>query len=523
MNMLPPAIGLFTALLRRDGHKVSLFDTTVYEDLAKCDSDKQKADNLNARPFDDTLLKEKALHTDPLADFRNKIQSFNPGIIIMSVTEDMYPIGITLLKSLGAQRPTVAAGGVFPTFAPELALSKSEGCIDYVLKGEGDEVVPELCRRIERNEDISTLPGLLANINGKLINNALPKPVDMTTLPVPEYDLFEESRFYRPMQGKLWRMLPVQTIRGCPFTCAYCNSPWQADIHKKEGYVYFRKQRIDLIREELDHCVKNYKADSFYFWADTFLAWTDREFNEFCEMYSEFKLPFWIQTRPETVRASRFEKLREIGLLRVAFGVEHGNEAFRERILNRKVKNEKIIESLKIVTDMGIPISVNNIMGFPTETRDLVFDTIELNRHFNSDGINAYSFTPFHGTPLRKLAEDSGLVEKSTLSRSIMEPTMLDMPQFPQEVIEGIRRCFVLYVKMPKSRWSEIKGAEALTPEGDELFHTLKDECRNHYMNYGDYAKDEDVEKVEFARDISPASLGFDATSQDPSEGIPLA
>ena len=72
----------------------------------------------------------------------------------MSVTEDMYPIGITLLKSLGAQRPPVAAGGVFPTFAPELALSKSEGCIDYVLKGEGDEVVPELCRRIERNEDI---------------------------------------------------------------------------------------------------------------------------------------------------------------------------------------------------------------------------------------------------------------------------------------------------------------------------------------------------------------------------------
>ena len=207
----------------------------------------------------------------------------------------------------------------------------------------------------------------------------------------------------------------------------------------------------------------------------------------------------------------------------MAFGVEHGNEAFRERILNRKVKNEKIIESLKIVTDMGIPISVNNIMGFPTETRDLVFDTIELNRHFDSDGINAYSFTPFHGTPLRKLAEDSGLVEKSTLSRSIMEPTMLDMPQFPREAIEGIRRCFVLYVKMPKSRWSEIKGAEALTPKGDELFHSLKDECRNHYMNYGDYAKEEDVEKVEFARDISPASLGFDITSQDQSEGIPLA
>jgi hypothetical protein len=51
MNMLPPAIGLFTALLRRDGHEVKLFDTTVYEGLASVDSDKQKADNLNARPY----------------------------------------------------------------------------------------------------------------------------------------------------------------------------------------------------------------------------------------------------------------------------------------------------------------------------------------------------------------------------------------------------------------------------------------------------------------------------------------
>ena len=523
MNMLPPAIGLFTALLRRDGHKIKLFDTTIYEDLAGSDSDKQKADNLNARPFDDSLLKEQALHTNPLDDFRKSLDEFNPALIIMSVTEDMYPIGITLLKSLGSRRPLVAAGGVFPTFAPELALRVSEGCIDYVMKGEGDETVPELCRRLECGEDISTLPGLHANLNGQQINNALPRPVELSTLPVPEYDLFEESRFYRPMQGKLWRMLPVQTIRGCPYTCAYCNSPWQIDIHKKQGLRFFRKQHVDRIRDELKHCVKNYKADSFYFWADTFLAWNDREFEEFCEMYSEFRLPFWIQTRPETVRASRFEKLREIGLLRVAFGVEHGNEEFREKILNRRVKNEKIISSLKIVTDMGIPISVNNIMGFPTETRDLVFDTIELNRHFASDGINAYSFTPFHGTPLRKLAEDTGLVEEGTLSRSIMEPTLLNMPQFPPEVIEGIRRCFVLFVKMPKSRWPEIEKAEALTPEGDKIFQSLKQECREKYMNYGDHVKEEEVEKIEFARDISPEKLGFHREITNQKDGIPLA
>ncbi len=522
MNMLPPAIGLFTSLLRRDGHEVDLFDTTVYEDLAPVDSDKQKADNLNARPYDDSLLKARALHSDPIADFRDKVCHFSPNLIAMSVTEDMFPIGITLLKALGTGRPRVVAGGVFPTFAPDLALQHSEGCVDFVLKGEGDETLPELCRRLSRDEDISTMPGLYARINGLIVSNRLPKPVELSALPLPDYSLFDESRYYRPMQGKLWRMLPVQTIRGCPYTCAYCNSPTQMEIHENENFKFFRKQRIDLIRDELRHCVDAYKADSFYFWADTFLAWNEREFDEFCEMYSEFRLPFWIQTRPETVKARRFEKLRDVALLRVAFGVEHGNAHFRERILHRRVKNETIIENLKVVTDLGIPISVNNIMGFPTETRDLVFDTIELNRQFASDGINAYSFTPFHGTPLRQLSEQLGYVEKGSLSRSIMAPTMLTMPQFSKEAIEGVRRCFVLYVKMPKSRWPEIERAEALTAEGDEIFRMLKDECRERYMRHGDYAREDDIERVDFARDTAPEGLGFKREGESPAdfEGI---
>ena len=509
MNMLPPAIGLFAAILKREGHSVSLFDTTIYEGLAAIDSDKMKSDNLNARPFDDTLLKERARKTDAIEDFKQLVRDLGPDLIAMSVTEDMYPIGLTLLSALGSNRPKVVVGGVFPTFAPKLALQISSGCIDYVLKGEGDETLAELCRRLEAGEDLRTLDGLHAVLDGTVVNNGLPKPVDLHTLPEPDYDLFEESRFYRPMQGKLWRMFPVQTMRGCPYTCAYCNSPSQMDIHADENFKFFRKQRTDLIRRELQHCLERYKADSFYFWADTFLAWSESEFDEFCEMYSDFKLPFWIQTRPETVKASRFKKLQEVGLLRVAFGVEHGNDLFRQKVLSRSVRNQVIIDNLKIVTDMGIPISVNNIMGFPTETRELVFDTVELNRHFKSDGINAYSFTPFHGTPLRKMSEDLGYVQSGSLARSITAPTMLSMPQFTKEAIEGIRRCFVLYVKMPRERWPEIRQAESLTPEGDAVFRALKDECLASYMHYGDYARDEDVEKIEFEKDEARKVVGF--------------
>lgn len=501
MNTLPPAIGTFTAILKKAGHQVALFDTTNYEGLfGSIDTDKQKSDNLNARKFDDSILKNSLKNSDPVGDFENIILDFKPDLIAMSVTEDTYPVGVSLLNGLSIPRPPVVAGGVFPTFAPELSYEYANGTIDYVLKGEGDNTLLELCERLENGIDVTSLDGLYMKKNGIIINNRLPMTTNVNELPLPDYTLFEESRLYRPMQGKLRRMLPITTIRGCPYTCAYCNSPWQMQIHKDEGMQFFRKRKIDLVKEEIEHVIKNYQADSIYFWADTFLAWNNKEFEEFCDMYSEFKLPFWIQTRPETVKEDRFKRLKEVGLLRVAFGVEHGNDDFRAKWLGRKVKNDMIIKNLNIVTDLGIPISVNNIIGFPHETRELAFDTIELNRHFKSDGVNAYSFTPFHGVPLRKVSEDAGFFEKGKLARCINKPTMLEMPQFSKDEIEGIRRCFVLYTKMPKSRYKDIKYAEALTPEGDRIWEELKKECLENYMHYGDYDKNDDIGTVDFEK-----------------------
>ncbi|MBI5630421.1 MAG: B12-binding domain-containing radical SAM protein [Elusimicrobia bacterium] len=510
MNMLPPAIGIFTSLLKADGHQVDLFDTTNYPQLeGGFDSDKIKSENLNARPFDDSLLRRYDRHSSPQDDFARKVSSFSPDLIAMSATEDMYPIGLHLLEGLPADRPRVVLGGVFATFAPELALRKSCGMIDYVIKGEGENSLLELCRRIEAGQDPEGVPGLwMYRKDASLVVSSLPVPVDSSELPLADYGLFEESRYYRPMQGKLWRMFPVETFRGCPYTCAYCNSPSQMQVYKSEDKKYFRMKRHDKVREELRHLVDAYKADSIYFWADTFLSYHDDDFEKFCEVYSEFKLPFWIQTRPETITEPKLKRLKDIGLLRISFGVEHGNEGFREKYLQRKVPNSRLVERLRIPHALGIPFSVNNIMGFPNETRELVFDTIELNRQLHSDGINAYSFTPFKGTPLRQLAESVGLIHPDFIVRSITKPTLLNMPQFPPESIEGIRRCFVLYVKMPKSRWPEIEKAERLTPEGAALWKRLRDECQARYMNYGGYVKEEDIGMVDVVnQQVAPSEL----------------
>jgi len=66
--MLPPAIGILSACLKRAGHKVDLFDTTQYKSFdldyrPSVDVDKSKADRLMTKPFEETK-NIKSIDTD---------------------------------------------------------------------------------------------------------------------------------------------------------------------------------------------------------------------------------------------------------------------------------------------------------------------------------------------------------------------------------------------------------------------------------------------------------------------------
>ena len=98
---------------------------------------------------------------------------------------------------------------------------------------------------------------------------------------------------------------------------------------------------MDLVYKELKHFKEKHKVEYNYFWADTFLAMNKKELDEFCEMYKDINLPFWMQTRPETVTEEKIKKLQKVGLRRMAFGLEHGNEEFRAKVIDRRWKNKE--------------------------------------------------------------------------------------------------------------------------------------------------------------------------------------
>jgi len=485
MNMLPPGVALLSAVLKKAGHQVRLFDTTSYESIEgkSSDSDATKADRLMARPF--KMPHEKILikTSNCFEDFEKEVKEFQPNLLALSSTEDMWKLGIKLLNRVRYMNILTIAGGVFPTFAPKLALSYPE--IDIVCKGEGEDALRTLCDRLVKGQPYSDISNLwIKKSDGSATVNPT-RMVDMDANPLIDMTLFEEGRYYRPMGGRVWRMFPVETHRGCPYTCAFCNSPSQMEMYKhEEGKSYLRRKSFENMRRELLYYKNEMKAEYLYFWADTFFSWKKGEFEEFAEMYKEIGLPFWCQTRIETVNEERLAMMKKIGCARLSFGLEHGNENFRKTWLRRPVTNDLMIKNFKVVKEGGIPFSVNNILGFPHETEELTFDTIRFNKFIDSDDRNAYQFTPFHGTPLRTECERLGFVKDEDVVQSfVVGDSILDMPQFPKHRVLALTKTFNMYVKFPESRWPQIKMAEQDTPEGRKIYTELKEEFTEKFFN----------------------------------------
>jgi anaerobic magnesium-protoporphyrin IX monomethyl ester cyclase len=126
MNMLPPAIAIFSSVLKARGHRVELFDSTYYQTDFGIDSDGTKSERLNVVPYSVEKHGIRLRESDWREDIKAHAESYEPDLIALSTTEDMWPLGTKLLEELESYifryQVPVIAGGVFPTFAPQLAV-----------------------------------------------------------------------------------------------------------------------------------------------------------------------------------------------------------------------------------------------------------------------------------------------------------------------------------------------------------------------------------------------------------------
>ena len=483
-SLVPPGVTLLSRILKNHGFMVDVFDTTDYGlDLAK-DVDKLRVEALEVRPSEHRELKRS--NRDVWTDLNDKVNSFGPNLIALSCTESTFLLGVEVIKHIEHRNPRdmpVILGGVFATFAPARALSFPE--VDIVCVGEGEKSLLQLCQQMSLGKPYKDIPGLcFRGPDGTIRQNPLPSLVNLDENPTDfDIGLFDPERLIRPMQGKLYPMAPVETMRGCPYHCTFCNSPGQNILFGETGQKFVRKKSIPKVREELLYYRDHFGVKYNFFWADTFLVMTKRELDEFCEMYRDVGLPFWVQTRVETITDWRLKKLKDVGLHRIGFGIENGDEKFRQQVLVKEFSNDEAVRQLEVTADMGITFSTNNMVGYPHETREIAMETVKLNRRFPpADNTNCSIFTPYYGTVARGMAVKAGFMDPDAIAPSTAEESILDMPQFPKDEIRKFRRCFALYVKFPEDRWPEIQRAEAETPEGNALLKGLQREYRRTFF-----------------------------------------
>jgi anaerobic magnesium-protoporphyrin IX monomethyl ester cyclase len=466
VNLLPSNISILSACLKEKGFKVDLFDTTFYK-VEEKSIDERRVEYLQVRPFNLEAYGIKYKDGDVYEDFVAKVNSFKPDLIAITIVEDTLPLSLAMLQKIRHLDIPVVAGGVYVTLNPSI-INRPE--VDMTCYGEGEEAIPELCKCLFEGGNPSSVHNIWSKQSGRVIQTAMRPPVNLDTIPYSDFDLFEETRFFRPMQGKVFRMIPIEIDRGCPYSCTYCGAPALRDIYRRgTGKNYFRTKSNKRIIDELEYLVGKYKANYIYFNSETMLTMSDDRLADIAVEYgNKIHLPFWCQTRIETITETKVDLLELMGCDRLSIGIEHGNEQFRRGMLKKHFSNAQVRDAFRILEKHKIPITVNNMMGFPGETRALIFDTIRLNRDLKVDSTNVFAFKPYHGTHLHDIAVQEGYLKEDAIITSMIDST-LDMPQLSRKEINGLIRTFPLYIRMPEDRFPELEKAEHDDDEYDRL------------------------------------------------------
>lgn len=95
-----------------------------------------------------------------------------------------------------------------------------------------------------------------------------------------------------------------------------------------------------------------------------------------------------------------------------------------------------------------IRVTTYNMIGFPFETRDMAFDTIELNRKVKAAMSGVWPFKPFPKTRLTSLANEYGVTKKDADYCSI--ESEICTPHLKEKDINGLVSTFSFYVKVPR-------------------------------------------------------------------------
>lgn len=374
------------------------------------------------------------------AELANLIRDYQPDVVLATAITPMIYKSQSTLKLVKEICPDVKAimGGVHPTYMYREVLGEAPW-IDYIIRGEGEEITVNLLRSIANGTDTSdrqTILGIAYLEEGKVVATPAHPPIkDLNTL-TPDWSLLDWNKYiYTPLNT---RVAVPNYSRGCPFRCRFC-SQWKF-------WRKYRSRSPKQFVDEIETLVKEHKV-GFFILADEEPTINKSRFIALCRELVDRNLGVhWgINTRVTDVLRDEKELplYRKAGLVHVSLGTE----AAAQLNLNIFRKETTIADNkraVQLLRQNGILAEVQFIMGLPNESPETIEETYRMARDWQADMTNWNMYTPW---PFSELFQDlQDKVEIRDYSHyNFVTPIIKPDNMTREEVLKGVLRNYARF------------------------------------------------------------------------------
>lgn len=324
-----------------------------------------------------------------------RIQGMAPRLIGMTVTIRTQEIVERYARAFADLGIPTLLGGPQATLAPFEVL---ENCpsVAGVFRGEGEPIFPDLLDRVEKQQSLIGIRGLLMRSEQVLIEPELVRVGDLDSIPFPRLEGLPIDSYWCP-DAKNRPMVTFLTARGCPHRCGFCASPVTLGTKLRRRSVSSVLDRLGELKE------LGIREISF---VDDVFSIDRRRAIQLCEGMIErgFDFSWFCNARADQVSPELAQVMKQAGCHQVYLGFESGSSKILQTI-NKDASLDQLISGAHILKAASIAISVGFVLGLPGEDDSTIQDTINVARELRPDRLQFTCWTPLPGSPLYKQSQ----------------------------------------------------------------------------------------------------------------------
>ncbi len=301
----------------------------------------------------------------------------------------------------------VVGGALAPLLAPGFG---GDAAIDVLAVGEGERLVPALAAWIRGSALAPPAGGRLAQAGPTAVLHAGPSPDrSLDALPRPDWALAEQ------VHGRRFPMVFYESVRGCPYRCAFCNYPYLFADDR------FRTRSAEVIARDWEAYAR--AGVRWITCLDSLFTLPPRRLDELCRLLVERRVGVeWIcyARADDLCDEARVHRMREAGCRQVQIGLESGDRGQLER-MDKQSTPEQGLRALEVCRRAGITTLCTFVVGFPGETEGTLRATRDLIAAGRPDFAYLAPFTTrVEGVPILSAAsrERYGLVTTQGITSS---------------------------------------------------------------------------------------------------------